>query len=447
MSTRLSSFLPWLALASAARWLAALRTDVPGRDGASYLWMAEQAAAGHIEALFATVFHPLYPALVALLLGCVPGLDPVLAGQWVSCGAGALAIVPLGLLAHRQLGPAAAQVGMLGYALGLWFCRHPAECMSEGPFFLLVPWTVLALHCGRVRSAGVLGALAYAARPEGGALWLCLLPWLLRRGRYRQALEFTLAYALVALCLPLGYWHFGSGFTLTPKAGFTWADGAGGATAGVLVHYLTNLGRLVGVLFEALGPLTVPCIALGVCRRREWLLLAPFALFFGLIPLLRSHERFLLGYGLLLLPCAGLGLAWLAARVPLRPRTVGVLLLLLVARDLVLLPEAWQRERLVEKHLGRHLRRELRPGERVATEMPRLEYFAGQQPGPPRAVRADEVLAACTDPATRYVVFVAPRTPIDPAELARRGFTPAVIEGDLGLELSARNIRIFERKR
>jgi hypothetical protein len=112
-----------LLLCAAARVMVCARTEVPGRDGVAYLWMAEQAAAGDPAALFATVFHPLYPALVAVLLFCLPGLDAVAAGQLVAAGAGALAVLPLFWLTRTLFGSsgatwagiASAAVGKAGY--------------------------------------------------------------------------------------------------------------------------------------------------------------------------------------------------------------------------------------------------------------------------------------------------------------------------------------------
>ena len=75
----------WLivALALAMRAIGNQVHAMPGRDGVSYLWMAEQWAAGHGEQLFRQVFHPLYPWFVGLVLQVWPGLDAVAAGQLV----------------------------------------------------------------------------------------------------------------------------------------------------------------------------------------------------------------------------------------------------------------------------------------------------------------------------------------------------------------------------
>src|SRR5262249_53696578 len=147
-----------------------------------------------------------------------------------------------------------------------------------------------------------------------------------------------------------------------------------------VAFYLGNLLRLVPAAGEGLGYAAAVLAALGAVvgrprawRDPRWVPLATFALMCLVIPPLRAHQRFLLGYGVLLLPLARAAPAALAAKLP--PRALPWLLVLAVARDLVCLPQAWQRERIVERELGLWLRPRLRDGERVATEMPRLELF------------------------------------------------------------------------
>src|SRR5262245_5536717 len=125
-----------LALAVGARVWGCLQAPVPGRDGVTYLWMAQQWAAGHFAELCAHPFHPLYPLAVGLLLQLCPVLDVVLAGQLVAAGCAALAVVPLFFATRHLFGEAAATWAAFMYATGAWFVRHPAECMSEGPFYL-----------------------------------------------------------------------------------------------------------------------------------------------------------------------------------------------------------------------------------------------------------------------------------------------------------------------
>ena len=54
--------------------------------------------------------------------------------------------------------------------------------------------------------------------------------------------------------------------------------------------------------------------------------------------------------------------------------------------------------------------------------MPRLAYFAGAKPPPPRRITPEEILEACKSVDTRYAVVVRERTPVDPFELQESGF-------------------------
>jgi hypothetical protein len=421
-----------LLLCAAARFMVCARTEVPGRDGVAYLWMAEQAAAGDPAALFATVFHPLYPALVAGLLSCVPGFDAVAAGQLVAAGTGALAVLPLWALTRTLFGSSAATWAGVAYALGTWFCRHPAECMSEGPFYLAVATWGQALLRERPRPglAGFAAAAAYLLRPEGAALFLCGGLWLLHRRDRRAVWSFAAAALPFAAILPAGYAAWGSGFTLTPKAGFNYEAGVGGAAA-PLRHYLQELAKVPGSLFENLGFLWFPLGMFGswLWRRRQGsdaglLLLAPLVLQCAVIPLLRSHYRFVSGFGVLILPFAAFGLLRLLEHARRAGPLLPALLVAVVLGSEGRIVAARNRDRAIERELGRWCGARLEPGETVASDMPRFCYFAGQRPPPPRPILAEDLLVQASEPACRFVALVRDRTP---------GVKPEFL-GKLGLE-------------
>lgn len=451
--------LPLFLLKACLCLWVSVRTVVPGRDGVSYLWMGESSALGNIEALWSTVFHPLYPGLIRMVLRSWPGLDVELAGQLVACGAASLAVFPLWALCRNLHGPRAAWWATLCYAIGTWFTRHPAECLSEGPFFLLVVlWAwLLARPEPLAVLAGLAGALAYLTRPEGAAL-MVLAPLWLWRGRRDGALamEAILGAAPIAGLLPLGYAIWGDGFTLTPKAWFNWSVGAGDAAAGGAAHVLAELADLPGVAFEELGFVVLPLVVAGLIMRRPrgwqdpaWLLVVPFVLQCAVVPLLQSHHRFLAGFGVLLLPFAGVAaaVAW-SALARRGPRWLPWLLpvALIVADARVVLPRNADRE--IERELGRHLGILLRPDETVASDMPRLVWFAGRRPPPPRRIGAEELLRAAADPRCGAVVWVAERTPgVDPAALAKVGLEPLLLPALLSQAAGRRGILVHARKR
>ncbi|MBK8978951.1 MAG: glycosyltransferase family 39 protein [Planctomycetes bacterium] len=445
-----------VALAGLVRALVAVRTAMPERDAGHYLWMADGLLRGEPERLVHSVFHPLFPLLIGALRAAWPALDPIAAGQLVACSLGALAAWPLWTLTRALFGPRAAWLACIGFAVGTWFARHPADVLSEGPFHLLVAGAVCLLAM-RARTsaaaacgAGLLAALAYLTRPEGASLGLCGLGWLLAQGARRPARAFAAGCA-PALLLPLACWRFGDGFTLSPKAAFVWADGLG--QGGGLAHYLTHLSREPGALAEAVGYVAMPAalvaawLALRGRRRREaWLLLAPLLIQLAIVPILRTNHRFLSGYGLLLLPFAGdawrRAAPWLAQRGRALPALV---LALAFAPDAIRLPAARRTDRVIERDLGVWLGAHLRPGERLASTLQRLDYFAGVEPASPRTIADAELAAAATDPRVRFVVHLAHRpTPLD-AELAHLGLTPVPLPADLAARSAERGIRVFGR--
>ncbi|MGE3173928.1 MAG: glycosyltransferase family 39 protein [Planctomycetota bacterium] len=451
--------VPWsiLLLAVAVRWLVAARTEVPGRDGAVYLWMAQQVAHGEPTALFQTVFHPLYGALVGAVLWLLPALEPECAGQLVAGGLGALAVLPLYGAARRLFGARAAAVTALAYATGAWFARHPAECMSEGPFYLCAATWAWALARARVRpvAAGTVAGLGFLLRPEGASMLGFGVLVLLRRRRRRDALLLAaVALPLMAL-LPLGFQVFGAGATLTPKAAFNYEVGIG-HSAEPWLHYLREAAFLPLAAAEQLGWLWLPLVLAGLWRRLRrrrpgadpatvlWL---PMLLQCAVAPLLFSHWRFLSGYGLLMLPFAGAATVALWRWLGARHRALPWLLLAVLALAEGRVFGARNRGRGIERDLGRHLGAQLAPGEFVVSDMPRLDFYAGQQPPPPRPILPAWVLERAADPACRFVVLVAGRTDVEDSDLRRLGLEPRTPPPLLSAAAEHRGIRLFARVR
>jgi hypothetical protein len=427
--------------------------------------MAERAAAGDFGALFQTVFHPLYPALVAVLLRIAPALDPVVAGQVVACGLAALAVLPLWAVARALFGDRAAFWCGFVYATGAWFARTPAECMSEGPFYLGVAVWAHALLGGRPLLAGAASAFAWLARPEGMALAAIGSAWLFARRERRGAVLALAVALLLGALLPLGYAVFGGGWTLTPKAAFNYEVGVGGSDAPAL-RYLKEAAGLPPAALEDLGWLWFPLMVAGAVRfrPRHWRdpavpLLLPFLAQCAVVPLLRSHHRFLSGFGALLCAFGGAAVPLLLDAVRRRHRAGPLLVVTVLVASEARIVGARNQDRTIERELGRALRAQLRPGEVVVSDnMPRLDYFAGQKPPPPRPILPADLLARAADPACRYVVLVerqpesgdAParrRTDLDLARLRELGLEP-LSPGSLPSAPSpTSDVLIFERPR
>ncbi|MEZ5964636.1 MAG: hypothetical protein R3F56_12375 [Planctomycetota bacterium] len=500
----------FVGLAALVRAVVAWRTSVPGRDGATYLWMAEQVAASDVGAAFRTVFHPLYSLATGALLWLLPPLPSTAAGQIVACGTAALAVWPLYLLTTRVYGRTAGRSAALLYSFGLWFARYPAECMSEGCFYLAVAtWAsaLLSRDCcepsspssnstgspgagatggplGSARStertprvrpaaapwretgadsrpvlAGVASGLAYATRPEG--LVLLALSALCLRGRARW--RAVAAGTLAALWVPLGFALYGDGFTLSPKVAFNYEVGIG-ADDSAVAHYLDHAWRVPGTAFETIGYVALPLALAGlwICWRQGALRLAaaapwlvgPVLVQALVVPLLRNHVRFLSGFGVLLLPLAGLALARLVAALDasLSPRTPAVrractvaLFFAALAPDLARLGSERGRDRRVERALGEWLRSRVTPPQFIVTEMPRLEFFAGQRPGPPRAIGREDLLHAAASPDALFVVVVAPRSHIAAGDLEALGLRAVSLPDELSALAKDRELLVYRR--
>lgn len=446
---------PWLllALAIATRVYGCAITPVPGRDGVAYLWLAERFAAGDLAALFSTVFHPLYPLLVGLTL--LPGdVDSVRAGQLVAAGCGALAVVPLWLATRALFGsPAAIWAGVI-YAIGVWFVRHPAECMSEGPFYLLAAtWAAWLAggHRARAGPAGVAAGLAFLCRPEGAALLFTGVLWLLARAGRRPAIGHGVAGLLVGAALPLGMLAAGEGFSLTPKAAFNWDVGAGAADSAA-AHYLMQWLRWPGDAWEGLGYLVFPLLVAGAIRHRpralsdpRLCLLLPFVAQLLVVPLLKSHHRFASGLGVLLLPFGGIVLAellaWGRRRAGWLPWAFAALLVASEAKLFLNPPN----DRTIERDLGRWLATARQPAETVASDMPRLVFFAGLRPPPPRRIEPADLLAAAALPDCGFVVLKRGRTALPPGALAELGYRERPLPAELATHPHGGEIALLRR--
>lgn len=436
-----------LLLAVGMRVVGCALRPIPARDGVAYLWMAEQWVREGTGALFEGVFHPLYPFAVGLVLAALPdAFDTVVAGQLVAAGCSAVAVLPLHAVTRRLFGDRAALWAGVMFAIGAWFVRHPAECLSEGPFHLCVLLWAAGLLAPQPRAllAGIAAGAAFLARPEG----LALVPaglLLARHGGRRVMLAHVAAAAAIAALLPLGSLATGHGFVLTPKAAFNWEVGAGGAGS-TLGHYLHHVVRMPGDAWEGLGYLVFPLMLGGVVWRwrqlgaREWALLLPFLLQCAVFPLLRSNLRFVSGFGVLLLPFAGLAFATLLQRTRWR----WLLVLLLVASEAKL----WlgrPADRTFERELGRWLATQMAPTDTLASDMPRVWFFAGRRPPPPREILAADLVRWAEEPGCRFVALRVGRTEGAGPGLTTAGFVIAELPPALHRVSGAASVQLWQR--
>lgn len=181
-----------LAVAVAVRGFAWSRTTVLFNDGPIFLAMAEAISEGRWAAVLAHPFHPLYPALIALVARLPIGLES--AGVLVSVAGGAMSVLGVFLFARAAFGRAVGWGSAWVVALHPWAVDFSSDVMSDGLYagFFLLGFAAMArtlaspgMRTGLV--CGLLAGLAYLVRPEG------------------------LGLVVVALCLLIGVGSWGGG--------------------------------------------------------------------------------------------------------------------------------------------------------------------------------------------------------------------------------------------
>jgi len=464
-------------------------------DGAYYLWMAEDLARGDFAAGLAGLHHPLFPALVAIASRATgAGLEA--AAHAVSLVLGSLAAAAL-YLAFREAATASAPArdpntiqtgsdtsapdlrgrfsalaGAALYVVHPYAVRAGADVMSEATYLFFLGAAVAAsLRAARTHgtgaalASGVLGGLAYLARPEGLVLPLVagalLAPGLLRAGSRRRAAVALLALVagtllaagpyVLYLRAADGEWRLSRKKSLGHLAGVTpFREGASVARPGSAdLRDLAALGagagdedgsaapggaggRLAGAarvtsgvartLVDGLHPALALLAALAVLRARASGLATPgarrLALFAaGLVALLVAllsgpgylHRRHAIPAACTLLFFAGAGAAWLGARLPgRRPGPAGGTAVVLAVLAALLLPKALSprfAHRAPLREAGRLLgERHGGPGARVVGHgLAEVAYYAGGRELPMPGGSAADVLAHARRSGAGYI--------------------------------------------
>ena len=393
-----------LCAGAAVVWVVVLawHRPVPSEDGVSYLWMAQQFAAGDWAGATATVFPPGFPMLVALAVGF--GLEVECAANVVNAAAFGLTIAPLASIAQR-LSPrpndhAAGWLAGLLFLSGSLLARVAAEVYSEPAFLLLMALgTAAGLRGGRwCHALGILSGVAFWFRPEGVLL---ALSFALSRPRSMwPALVWTAVFVL-----SLGWLRqaLGHGFDPLPILAFHELRDDLPERGAVF----RNVVEVPGAFLEAFGPVAVllvlfawPRFRVGITRDATRPLLWQIALQTGAILTFVVRRRFFLSAAVPVIALAGAALARL-------PRTwralvvVGCLLFGVIG--------AWtgriEPDRIAEREVGEYLGGRLQPGERVTGDLPRVVWFAGVRPPPPRHFDTEQLFAMAVAEDVRYFVF------------------------------------------
>lgn len=386
----------WLVALAAAAWILVLaaRTPVPSEDGVSYLWLAQQFAAGGWREALASVFPPGFPLLCAPGIAC--GLDPERVALGVGLGCVVAALWPVWRVAEHFAVRAGLQAAIL------WACtpllpRLAAETYSEPPFLLCMAWGTWCGVRGRWWWLGMCAGVAFWIRPEGlllvGAFGLAA-----PRQAWRAALPaFACVLALAVLRAVAGH-----GFDPLPLHGFH-EQRFDLPERGDL---LANLLQVPGGWLEAFG--VAALLPLGLLWRRPEGPAGRCALVWGVLLQIAVvctfvvRRRFFVSAAV---PALVLGALALAAW----PRRIRVTALLLATA--LGLGSAFfgtiEPDRLAERELGAWLRTQLLPGRTATGDLPRVLWFAGQPPPPPRHFTADELRAFAAPPAVQFVVLSA----------------------------------------
>lgn len=426
----------WIVGALLAAWtlLLAWRSPLPSEDGVSYLWIAERFAEGDFTAALSTVFPPGYPLLLA------PWIWLGGNGETVAHCFGAVCLTatlwPLARLASWASAPTVWPVVLL-FAASPLPPRLCAEVYSEAPYLLLMAWGAFFGVHGRMLAMGACAAAAFWIRPEGSLLaasfvlvtprssWLSLVP-----------------VALSVLALAAWRWSVGHGFDPLPIHAFH----EGRDDLPERGQVLQNLLAVPGPWFEGLafaGALVLPLL-FRPGARRLWPFVWQVALQVGVILTFVVRKRFFVSCAVAVHVLAGLVLG----RCPrLAQRVVLVVAFGIGVRSG--LAGGIDADRAVERDLGVWLRPQLAADDRLVSDLPRVVYFAGEPPLPPRHFTLSQMLdqIAGTDVAWVVVRDRSERVPFAEfaPHLAAR-FERVALPAGLAEAAAVRGVAVFRRR-
>jgi len=426
-----------LPLATAlAAWCLVLarRSPVPSEDGVSYLWMAERFAAGELVAATGPVFPPGYPLLLAPLVAA--GLAPAGAAHVVGALALAATLWPLARLAESLGGRTAARAAVWLFVALPLLPRLAAECYSEPPFLLLMAHGALAATRQRWGVVGLCAAAAFWIRPEGSLLaasYALAAP----RSAWRTLLPVGAGVLALAALRALS----GHGFDPLPIHGFHQQRDDLPAQGRIVANLLATPGPWCEA-FALAGALCLPQLRWRDPARRP--LLLQIALQVGVIAMFVVRRRFFLSCAI---PVCALAGATLAALPQAWRRGLLAAALALAAWS------GWtggiDADRAVERDLGAWLRPQLAAGQQLVSDLPRVAWFAGQAPLPPRHHTAAQMQAIVAAAQPAFVVVRTRSSRSAWPELApwlTARFAAAELPPELAAAAAARGVGVFARR-
>lgn len=399
--TRNRFFTLLIGLGFAWRLVVNARMVVPREDGVSYLWMAERFAEGEVAQALSEVFSPLLALVIALPVAM--GMEPFFAGQLVLALAGALVVLPVAAVSEH-LAPGTERSAALLTFVAARLAMLGAEVYTEPLFVLIGSYAFLFGLRERYWCCGVMTGLAFWVRPEAA-----LIP-LVFAGRARSTWLPLFVAALMVVMLAVWRGACGHGFDPVPKLAFIAAHNVAGETdaLGFVIRSVWHLLEVPSKFLSAYGALGLFAI-LGLFYTRPRPAIRLFVLAVAVICLYVPRWRFLVDWMFVVVPLAAVGVRclpkpgfWISAAILHNlfwSMTGGV-----------------NPNRIAEPRVAAYLEQHMEPGQRIAGDMTRVLYFAGQRPLAPRHFDADELIAA-----GREAEFVVLRK--------RRATTLRVLEG------------------
>jgi len=180
-------------LALAVRLIAFERIYLIARDGVHYVFLSQVFKSYFFIEGLSHPYHPLYPAIMALVGGVVGDLE--LAGKLINLVFSSLTVLPLYLMGKYIFNSKAGIIGSIFFVFQPYCVRFSVDVLS-GPTFLF--FFIFAFYLGLKAGseeknynwwglgAGVSAGLAYLARPEGILILVFLLGWYFWRWTFRR---------------------------------------------------------------------------------------------------------------------------------------------------------------------------------------------------------------------------------------------------------------------
>jgi hypothetical protein len=195
-----------LMVAAGVRWIAWSRTVVLFNDGPVFLGMAQAIEAGRWAEVLAHPFHPLYPALVALV--AQGPIDYESAAVAVSIFGGLLSVLGIFLFVRQAFDRELAWLAAWTVALHPWAVDFSSDVMSDGLYaglfllgFAAMSSLVERTRMGAAIACGVATGLAYLVRPEGVGLLIACGMLLLIKARARSGERRRIVLAMAGMTL------------------------------------------------------------------------------------------------------------------------------------------------------------------------------------------------------------------------------------------------------